>query len=420
MKPRLWFACAIGMLVMSALPIRAQPETPLRVGFIGPLSGGSSDFGNSARWGAELAIKEINEVGGFLGRPFELVVRDDKGDPDEGRRASQDLVLRQHVDFTVGFCNTGVAMKSLDVFQNNKHLLMVPCSQGTAVTSRYPAHESFIFRVAPPDHMNARFLVSEIVERRKIRQVAILADKTGYGDGGMKDVTAELARHGLQPVKVLRFDLGVKSLRSEMLAAKEAGAQALVVYAVGPEQATAARSRAEIGWQVPYFAPWPLSFRSVIEQAGAQVLEGTMMAQTIIQDTANERRASFLARYSRHAKEPRIGSLMAAAQAYDAVHLVLWAMFTTRGDTSGPALKQALETLDRRYAGVVTTYDHPFSKTDHDAFSVNMIWLGTWRGGEIRFFHDEDAKRSSYIRRKSDSPDHPGVAPMPVAGAFTR
>jgi branched-chain amino acid transport system substrate-binding protein len=78
----------------------------------------------------------------------------------------------------------------------------------------------------------------------------------------------------------------------------------------------------------------------------------------------------------------------------------LRAVFQTRGDMSGDALKQALENLQRPYAGVVTTHDRPFSSTDHDAFTRNMIWLGVWRRGEVQFLHPEDARRAAYIRRK--------------------
>jgi branched-chain amino acid transport system substrate-binding protein len=376
------------------------PAGAVRIGLIAPLTGGSSDFGNSVRLGAELAVKEINESGGLLGRPLELVTRDDKANPDEGRKVSEELVLKEKVDFTIGFCNTGVAMKALDVFQNNRHLLMVPCSQGTAVTTKYPPAESYIFRVAPPDNINARFLINEIVERRKIKRVAIFADTTGYGEGGVKDLTAELTKHNLAPVSVIRFALGVTSLTDEMRKARDAGAEAIVVYTVGPEQAVAAKSRVEAGWKVPYFAPWPLSFRSVLEKAGADVLEGTMMAQTVIQDAANERRSSFLLRYFKYSKEKRIGSLMAAAQTYDAVHLMLFAAFQTKGVINGDTLKRALENKERPYQGVVTTYTNPFSATDHDAFTANMVWLGTWRRGQVEFFYADDAKQSSYIRRK--------------------
>jgi branched-chain amino acid transport system substrate-binding protein len=52
---------------------------------------------------------------------------------------------------------------------------------------------------------------------------------------------------------------------------------------------------------------------------------------------------------------------------------------------------------------VVTTHDKPFSISDHDAFTRNMVWLGVWRKGEVQFQYPEDAKRASIIRRKEPS-----------------
>lgn len=398
---RLLLAALLGAATVP--PAVAQSAAPIRIGLIAPLSGGSADFGTSVRNGATLAVTEINAVGGYLGRPLELVVRDDKADPATGRAVAEDLVKVEQVAFTIGFCNTGVALRALDVFETARHLLMVPCSQGTAVTARTPPAQSYVFRIAPADHMNARFLVREVVERRNLRRVAILADRTGYGDGGVKDLTAELARRQIEPVFVGRFDLGVRDLTALLQEARAAGAEAVINYTVGPEQAAAVKSRAAMGWRVPYFAPWPLSFSSVLKDAGPAALEGTLMAQSIIQDGAHERRASFLASYTRlHPTERPIGSLMAAAQSYDAVHLMLRALFQTRGNTSGPALKAALEDLKDPYRGVVSTFDRPFSKDDHDAFSDRMIWLGEWRGGRIVYHYPGDARLSAVLRRKGD------------------
>ena len=398
---RLLLAALLGAATVP--PAVAQGAAPIRIGLIAPLSGGSADFGTSVRNGATLAVTEINAVGGYLGRPLELVVRDDKADPATGRAVAEDLVKVEQVAFTIGFCNTGVALRALEVFETARHLLMVPCSQGTAVTARTPPAQSYVFRIAPADHMNARFLVREVVERRNLRRVAILADRTGYGDGGVKDLTAELARRQIEPVFVGRFDLGVRDLTALLQEARAAGAEAVINYTVGPEQAAAVKSRAAMGWRVPYFAPWPLSFSSVLKDAGPAALEGTLMAQSIIQDGAHERRASFLASYTRlHPAERPIGSLMAAAQSYDAVHLMLRALFQTRGNTSGPALKAALEDLKDPYRGVISTFDRPFSKDDHDAFSDRMIWLGEWRGGRIVYHYPGDAKLSAVLRRKSE------------------
>jgi branched-chain amino acid transport system substrate-binding protein len=396
---------ALGQVPAPAAPAAApSAANPIRIGLIFPLTGGSAAPGNSARIGAQLAVSEINALGGYLGRPLELVIRDDKANNDEGLKHAEELVIKEKVAFTIGFCNTGVAMRALDVFQNNKHVLVVPCATGTAITAKVPPAESYVFRVSPPDRIQAPFVVSEVVDKRKFTKVALFADTTGYGDGGFKDVSDDLARRGLTPVYTHRFATDVKSLVDEVKAAQAAGAQAIISYTVGVPQGVLARSRAQAGVKIPMFAPWPLSWRGALETAGAADLEGTMMVQTIIQDNLNERRSSFLARYFKASDEKGIGSLMAAAQTYDAVNLMLRVLFQTKGNTSGPVLKQALENLDRPYQGVVTVYDKPFSSTDHDAMAPNMLWLGVWRKGEIQYFYPEDAKRAGFVRRKEAAP----------------
>ena len=130
--------------------------------------------------------------------------------------------------------------------------------------------------------------------------MALLADKTGYGEGGFKDVDRFLAETKLAPVYSARFDLGVKTLAQQVALAKAAGADVLVGYTVGPEFVVLAQARVEARFAGPLYGPWPLSLRIVADKAGSAV-EGSIMVQTIIQDLSNERRASFIARLARSA-----------------------------------------------------------------------------------------------------------------------
>ena len=374
------------------------PANVLRLGLILPLTGGSADMGNSARIGAQVAVDEINEVGGYLGRKLELVIRDDKADNDTGRAHAQELVLKEKVVATLGFCNTGVAMRALDVFQDNQHLLIVTCATGTAITAKYPAAESFIFRTSARDQLQSQFLVADIVKRR-LSKVALLVDTTGYGDGGLRDLEAALKAAGLKPHIVVRFKVGVTSLANEIRQLKDSGADALIGWTVGPEQGVISASRAAAGWNVPQYGPWGLAHASAFSTSSGAV-EGALMVQTVLPNVFMERNSSFLRSYGKLSKERPIGSMMSAAQTYDSVHLLLRAMFISKGDLSGRSLKNALENLQQPYRGVVTTYDRPFSSSDHDAISANMLWLGTWRNGERAYAYREDAQRASVIRRK--------------------
>jgi len=370
---------------------------PVKVGVIGPFSGPSSDFGTPMLQGIQLAVEQFNAVGGYLGRPVELVVKDDQGSPDTGRQRSQELA-REGVVAALGFCNTGVAMKSLDVFQQAKLPLIVPCATGTPVTRTYPVAQSFIFRTSAPDNIQAPFVVEDIL-RRGWTRVALFADDTGYGQAGRKDVEAALAAHQLTPVYATNFPLGVKSLVSQLQAARDAGAQVIFSYTVGPENAVIAQGRKELGWKVPQVGGWTLSFPFFI-QGGKDAAEGALTAQTFIAEPSNERRASFLSTYAR-AFKGRPAVPMAAAQGYDAAYLLMYALLGIRdGQVNGPALKHSLENLQRVYYGVVATYERPFSAEEKEAITPNMLVMGKVQAGAVTFAYPEDAKRNLLVQRK--------------------
>jgi len=92
---------------------------------------------------------------------------------------------------------------------------------------------------------------------------------------------------------------------------------------------------------------------------------------------------------------------MAAAQGYDSVYLLTYALLGIRdGKLAGPAVKAALEDIKRVYYGIVTTYEKPFSESDKDAITPNMLVMGRVRGNEVTFAYAEDAKRNFTVQRK--------------------
>jgi branched-chain amino acid transport system substrate-binding protein len=370
----------------------------IRVGLIGPFTGPSADFGMPMQNGVRMAVDEINAVGGYLGRPLELVMRDDTAKPETGKALSKELV-DEKVVATIGFCNTGVAQVSLEVFQAAHMPLIIPCATGTPLTTQFPAPESYIFRTSARDAIQAPFVVADIV-KRGWTQVAVFADTTGYGEAGLKDVEAALAERKLKPVHVARFATGVKDLSAELQAARTAGANVVFSYTVGPENAVIAKGRKALKWDVPQVGAWPLSFPFFIDGAGAAA-DGALMAQTFIAEPSNERRAAFLAGYARKYNTRKITVPVAAAQGYDAAYLLLYALFGIRnGQLDGPAVKAALENIQRNYYGVVATYEKPFSKTDKDAITANMLVMGQVKGGQVTFAYPEDARRNLFVQRK--------------------
>jgi branched-chain amino acid transport system substrate-binding protein len=92
---------------------------------------------------------------------------------------------------------------------------------------------------------------------------------------------------------------------------------------------------------------------------------------------------------------------MAAAQGYDTTYLLLYSLFGIRnGNLNGPAVKAALENVQRVYYGVVATYEKPFSPDDKDAITQNMLVMGMVKNGAVTFAYPQDAKRNLFVQRK--------------------
>jgi branched-chain amino acid transport system substrate-binding protein len=398
-RPAFLRAAAAGILSIALLPSMALAQNnTFKIGVIGPFTGPSADFGNPMLNGIRLAVDEINAVGGFLGQKLELVVKDDKANPDEGLKQSQALVAEK-VKVAVGFCNTGVAAKSLDVFQNAQIPLIIPCSTGSPLTAKFPAPQSYIFRTSAKDAIQAPFVVEDIV-KRGWDKIAIFADKSGYGEAGLQDVLKALEAKKIKPVYVARFDVGVKDLTAEMQQARAADAEVVFSYTVGPENAVIAKAKQAIGWKVPQVGAWPLSFPFFIDGA-KDAAEGALMAQTFIAEPSNERRRTFLSSYYKKYQTNKIPVPMSAAQGYDTMYILMYSLFAIRdGNATGPAIKAALENMPRVYYGVVATYDKPFSLNDKDAITSNMLVMGQVKNGQVTFAYPEDAKRNLIVQRK--------------------
>ena len=402
-KPAIALAL-VSLATLVSAPAHAQnaePVNTLKIGLIGPFTGGSADFGIPMQHGVQQAVDEINAVGGYLGRKLELIIKDDQGNPDVGLKLSEELVAEK-VAATIGFCNTGVAAKSLETFQKAKLPLIIPCATGSPLTAKYPAAESYIFRTSAKDAIQVPFVVEDIA-KRGWDKVAVFADTSGYGEAGLKDIEAALKAKNLSAVQVTRFAVGVKDLSDELKAARAAGANVIFSMTVGPENAVIANGRKAIGWKVPQVGAWTLSFPFFIDGA-KDAAEGALMAQTFIAEPSNERRASFLTSYARKYKTDKINRIpvpVAAAQGYDAVYILIYSLFNIRdGNLNGPAVKAALENKSRTYYGVVATYERPFSVSDKDAITQNMLVMGMVKNGAITFAYPEDAKRNLFVQRK--------------------
>ena len=392
------------LIMASALLLAMGPAfaaDPIKIGVSGPFTGGSSSMGVSMRDGVKLAVSEINAKGGVMGRPIELVERDDEAKNELGVQIAQELINKENVVATIGYINTGVALASQRFYQEAEIPVMNCVATGSAVTKQFlpPDHKAnYIFRNAANDTIQSAMIAEEAVKRQGFKKPAILADSTNYGQLGKTDLTNALATMNITPVATEKFNIGDTDMTAQLLRAKEAGADVILTYAIGPELAQIANGMAKLGWKVPMIGSWTLSMASFIDTAGANG-DGAMMPQTFVQLPTTPKRKAFIEAYQKAYNVDRFPSPVSAAQGYDAVYL-LAAAIEQAGNTEGRKIREALENLDKKIEGVVTTYDHPYSATDHEAISSNIPVFGLVKGGRVVPAHPEDLEGDKALRIK--------------------
>jgi branched-chain amino acid transport system substrate-binding protein len=386
----------------------AQAQDTIKVGLTGPFTGGSSSMGVSMRDGVKLAAEEINKAGGVdVGGKklkIELVERDDEARNELGVQIAQELINKEQVIATLGFINTGVSLASQRFYQEAEIPVLNNVSTGTLVTKQFLPPEykaNYIFRTAANDTIQSAMIVDEAIVRQGFKKPAILADSTNYGQLGVADLTAALAKKDIKPVAVEKFNIKDTDMTAQILRAKEAGADVILTYAIGPELAQIANGMAKLSWKVPMIGSWTLSMASFIDTAGPNG-DGAIMPQVFIQMPTTPKRKAFIEAYQAAYKVDRFPSPVSAAQGYDSVYL-LAAAIKQAGSTQGRKIREALENLNDKIEGVVTIYDHPFTKDDHEAISPNIPVMGVIKGGRVVPAHPEDIEGPKAVRVKQSS-----------------
>ena len=400
---------AVASAVLSIAGLAAAAD-PIKIGVAGPFTGGSSSMGVSMRDGVKLAVEEINKSGGVLGRKLQVVERDDEAKNERGVQIAQELINKEKVTATVGYINTGVALASQRFFQEAKIPVMNNVATGSVITTQFKDQpENYIFRNSANDSIQAPMIVEEAIARRGFKKVAILADSTNYGQLGRADLETALKAKGITPVAVEKFNIKDVDMTAQLLKAKEAGAEAILTYAIGPELAQIANGMTKLGWKVPMVGSWTLSMANFIDNAGPGG-EGARMPQTFIQQADTPKRKTFIDAYLKtfKPKNNRIDSPVSAAQGYDSIYL-LAAAIKQANSTDGPKIREALENLNAKVDGVVTTYDKPFTKDDHEAITANIPVFGEVKDGKVVYAYAEDMKKGGDLRLK-DAKAKPAAA----------
>jgi branched-chain amino acid transport system substrate-binding protein len=163
-RPLLLAGAAIGGLqVASPFIIKARGETPVKIGFIDPITGSLSALAVSEVEGAKWTVEQMNKSGGILGRQVELLVEDSANDTGTGVQKAHKLIERDNVDVIMGDVNSGIAYAIMGVTSAKGIFHMVPGGHTDPITGTDCKWNTF--RTCNTTAMDAAAVTGELVKR---------------------------------------------------------------------------------------------------------------------------------------------------------------------------------------------------------------------------------------------------------------
>lgn len=405
----------LATLIMGMFAAQTMAADAIKIAISGPFSGGSAPMGTSMRDGAKQAIAEINAAGGVSvgGKKlkFEIIERDDEGKNDRGALIAQELASMGDLSGVIGTVNTGIALSGDKHLQEKGITKIITPAAGSASMTQWinkadkpGATDLSLFRFAAHDGIQASMVVEEAINK-KFTKVALIHDDTNYGVSGRDDLLDQIKKQGnkLEVIATEKFKIGDKDMTAQLLKAQSSGAQAILIWGIGPELAAVSNGMAKIGLKVPLIGGWTLSMSNYIDNAGKNA-DGTLMPQTFIEDPITPKVKSFIEGYHKTYNVTRIPSPVSAAQGYDAV-LIFAAAVKQAGTTDTHKIKEALEDLKDPVKGVIATWKKPFSKWDpanvetHEAFRRADTVMGMVKDGRVVYANKAD--RNAMIKKLS-------------------
>ena len=215
----------------------AKLEGPVKIGFVGPLTGEASNVGEASRAAVELAVKEINAAGGIGGQPMEVVYEDGQCDGKASVDAVTKLLNIDKVPAILGGACSGETLAAAPITEQAKKVLFSYCSSAPNVTQA----GDYIFRDFPSDNFQGKFLADYSFNNLKLKKVAIAYCQNDYCIGVKDSFKQQFEALGGTVTTMEAFEKGSKDLRTQLTKIKATNPDA--VYLAGYEDSIVAGAK---------------------------------------------------------------------------------------------------------------------------------------------------------------------------------
>jgi len=350
---------------------------PIKIGHFASLTGDTATFGQSADRGIRMAVDQINEAGGVLGRPLQVISEDDRSITEEARTAAQKLLQRDQVVALLGEVASSRSLAAAPEAQRSNIPMISPASTNPKVTEV----GDYIFRTCFIDPFQGAVMARFAWDELKVKRVAILFDfKQDYSVGLAEFFRKTFKELGGEIVADERYTSGDIEFRAQLTTIRAANPEAVFVPGYYTELGLIAKQARELGLNVPLLGGDGWDSAKTLEIGGPAV-EGYYFSNHYAADSDSPKVQDFVKRYrDQHGEVPDA----MAALGYDAAGILADAL-RRAGDTSGPHLRDAIAAT-KDYDGVTGKITIDGQRNAHKDAVVLKI-----EDGKFRFFRSVPA-----------------------------
>ncbi len=213
-----------GVAALFFLGFAGAAEADVTIGVAGPITGANASFGAQLTQGVAQAAEDFNRSGGILGQRVVIQQGDDVSDPKQGVSVANKFV-GDGVRFVVGHFNSGVTIPASEVYADNGVLMITPSATNPKVTERKLWD---VFRTCGRDDQQGRLWADLALGKLRDAKIAIVHDKTTYGQGLADAAKGFMNAGGKKEVLYEGVNAGEKDYSAIVSKIKASGAEYLM------------------------------------------------------------------------------------------------------------------------------------------------------------------------------------------------
>jgi len=319
-SPSYRWAILILSILLSVSTGCEKKENPIKVGFVGGLTGRLSDLGTAGRNGVILAVEEINGKGGIHGRPVELIVKDDQQNPETALRVDRELVDAGVVAI-IGHMTSTMSMVAIPFVNKEKILMISP----TTSTNKVTGIDDYFIRMMPPNKSETDHLARQAFNVMGLKNMAVIYDLSNraYTEGYFHNFKDAFEGLGGKINHVETFMTGkdmdfVKSADALL----EANPDGVLIVTGAPDAAMISQRIRMTGAKLPIFScGWAMT--ADLLHDGGPAVEGLFFSQLFNRKSQQKAYLEFRKRFKkRFGETPNF----AAAHGYEAAFVLFKAL----------------------------------------------------------------------------------------------